>query len=129
MKKNNQDIREKILKSHLKYWQIAEQLNINDGNFSRMLRKELPKEAKEKINNIIETIKRKEKMSFKQIVNIKELSKYLCCSVSKIRKMIYENSIPYFRIGNRYMFDISTINIWITELHKDIDKFNNNFPI
>lgn len=68
-------------------------------------------------------------MSFKQIVNIKELSKYLCCNVSKIRKMIYENSIPYFRIGNRYMFDISTINIWITELHKDIDKFNNNFPI
>lgn len=61
MKKNNQDIREKILKSHLKYWQIAEQLNINDGNFSRMLRKELPNEAKEKINNIIETIRRKEK--------------------------------------------------------------------
>ena len=61
MKKNNQDIREKILKSHLKYCQIAEQLNINDGNFSRMLRKELPKEAKEKINNIIETIRRKEK--------------------------------------------------------------------
>ena len=61
MKKNNQDIREKILKSNLKYWQIAEQLNINDGNFSRMLRKELPKEAKEKINNIIETIRRKEK--------------------------------------------------------------------
>lgn len=61
MKKNNQDIREKILKSHLKYWQIAEQLNINDGNFSRMLRKELPKETKEKINNIIETIRRKEK--------------------------------------------------------------------
>lgn len=61
MKKNNQDIREKILKSHLKYWQIAEQLNINDGNFSRMLRKELTKEAKEKINNIIETIRRKEK--------------------------------------------------------------------
>ena len=61
MKRNNQDIREKILKSHLKYWQIAEQLNINDGNFSRMLRKELPKEAKEKINNTIETIRRKEK--------------------------------------------------------------------
>ena len=58
MKKNNQDIREKILKSHLKYWQIAEQLNINDGNFSRMLRKELPKEAKEKINNIIKDRKR-----------------------------------------------------------------------
>ena len=61
MKKNNQDIREKILKSHLKYWQIAEQLNINDGNFSRMLRNELPKQVKEKINNIIETIRRKEK--------------------------------------------------------------------
>ena len=61
MKKNNQEVREKILNSHLKYWQIAEQLNINDGNFSRMLRKELPKEAKEKINNIIETIRRKEK--------------------------------------------------------------------
>ena len=73
MKKNNQDIREKILKSHLKYWQIAEQLNINDGNFSRMLRKELPKEAKEKINNIIETIRRKEKNE-----NEKITGNYLC---------------------------------------------------
>lgn len=61
MKKNNQDIREKILESHLKYWQIAEKLNINDGNFSRMLRKELSKEVKEKINNIIESIRRNEK--------------------------------------------------------------------
>ena len=56
MKKNNQDIREKILKSHLKYWQIAEQLNINDGNFSRMLRKELPSEKKEHIYKIINEI-------------------------------------------------------------------------
>lgn len=59
-------------------------------------------------------------METKEILNIKELSEYLHCSISSIRKMIYENKIPYFRISNRYMFNRSIINKWITNLHNDI---------
>ena len=57
----------------------------------------------------------------REILNIKELSKYLNCSTSHIRKMIYANKIPFFRISNRYMFNRSIINKWITNLYNDID--------
>lgn len=60
-------------------------------------------------------------METKEILNIKELSEYLHCSISCIRKMIYENKIPFFRISNRYMFNRTIINRWITNLHNDID--------
>ena len=60
-------------------------------------------------------------METKEILNIKDLSEYLHCSISSIRKMIYENKIPYFRISNRYMFTRSIINKWITNLHNDIE--------
>ena len=53
----NQDIRNEITKAGLKLWQIAEKLGINDGNFSRMLRKELSAEKKEKIRGIIKKLK------------------------------------------------------------------------
>ena len=50
---------------------------------------------------------------YKEILNIKEIAKYLNCSVSMIRKLIYDNQIPYFRIGNRYYFNIISIKNWI----------------
>lgn len=66
-------------------------------------------------------------METNEIMNIKELSKYLNCSISQIRKMVYANNIPSFRIGNRIMFTRSIINKWITNLHNDIDigEYNN----
>lgn len=60
-------------------------------------------------------------METKEIMNIKEASQYLNCSISNIRKMIYQNKIPYFRITNRYMFNRSILNRWITNLYNDID--------
>lgn len=45
----NMDIRNIIKESNLKYWQVADALGLNDGNFSRLLRKELPREKKEEI--------------------------------------------------------------------------------
>ena len=53
---NNQSIREKAKAHNVKLWQIAEKLGINDGNFSRKLRHELPADEQEKILRIIETI-------------------------------------------------------------------------
>ena len=37
----------------MRLWQIADELGINDGNFSRKLRKELPADEKAKIYAII----------------------------------------------------------------------------
>ncbi len=61
MNKKNVSIRNAILSNNFKYWQIAEKLNINDGNFSRLLRKELTKDKQEKILEIIEDLKEEQK--------------------------------------------------------------------
>lgn len=53
----NLDIRTEAISAGVKLWQIAEKLGINDGNFSRKLRKELNAEEKAKIRAIIAEIK------------------------------------------------------------------------
>ena len=50
---HNQAIREEARSCGVKLWQIAERLGINDGNFSRKLRRELPAEEQERILEII----------------------------------------------------------------------------
>lgn len=57
MQIKNQDIRDSILKNNLKYWMVAAAYGMTDGNFSRLLRRELTKEEKEKILKIIEILK------------------------------------------------------------------------
>lgn len=54
----------------------------------------------------------------KEILNIKEIAKYLSCSVSTIRNMIRKNEIPYFRIGVKYYFRKESIVAWIIENEK-----------
>lgn len=53
----NIDIRTEASNSGVKLWQIAERLGVNDGNFSRKLRKELSSEEKAKIRMIISELK------------------------------------------------------------------------
>ena len=50
----NKDVREYAKKHGVKLWQIANALHINDGNFSRKLRVELPEDKKQEIYEIIE---------------------------------------------------------------------------
>ena len=57
MTQRNSDIRNEVLKNNLKLWQIGAALGLNDGNFSRLLRKELTKEKKEQIKKIIRELK------------------------------------------------------------------------
>lgn len=52
----NQEIREAAKSSGVFLWQVAAAYGINDGNFSRKLRQELPNEEKEKILAIIERL-------------------------------------------------------------------------
>ena len=49
----NQTIREEARACGVKLWQVAEQIGISDGNFSRKLRKELPDEERERVIGII----------------------------------------------------------------------------
>mgnify|MGYP004460091543 CR=1 FL=1 len=50
---NNHEIREAAERKGVRLWQIAGKLGINDGNFSRKLRYELPEDEKQKILDII----------------------------------------------------------------------------
>lgn len=56
----NNDIRQKAQKLNVKLWQIAEELGVTDSTFSKMLRKELSAEQKEKIFTIITTLKKED---------------------------------------------------------------------
>lgn len=49
----NMEIRECAKSAGVRLWEVAEAYGINDGNFSRKLRRELPSEEKEKVLSII----------------------------------------------------------------------------
>ena len=49
----NTEIREKGKQAGVCLWEVAAEYGMNDGNFSRKLRLELPQEEKEKILAII----------------------------------------------------------------------------
>lgn len=52
----NLDVRQAAASAGVRLWQIANEIGLNDGNFSRKLRKELPEEEKRKIFGIIERL-------------------------------------------------------------------------
>ena len=52
----NQKIRDYAKSKGVLLWEIAEKIGVNDGNFSRKLRRELPDEERERIMQIIDEI-------------------------------------------------------------------------
>ena len=52
---HNKEIREAAKSAGVHLWQVAEACGVNDGNFSRKLRKEVPQKEKQ---NILESIDR-----------------------------------------------------------------------
>lgn len=52
----NKRIREEAQRRGVRLWQIACELGINDGNFSRRLRRELPEEEQMEILAIIDRL-------------------------------------------------------------------------
>lgn len=49
----NMEIRAAAKRAGVRLWQVAECVGVNDGNFSRRLRRELPPEERDKILDII----------------------------------------------------------------------------
>lgn len=54
--KKNEELRTSIKDADLKMWQVADKLNLNDGNFSRKLRKEFSETEKKKVYEVIQTL-------------------------------------------------------------------------
>ena len=52
----NTDIRQAAKSAGVRLWQIAEMVGMNDGNFSRKLRRELPGDEKQRILEIIDLL-------------------------------------------------------------------------
>ena len=50
-----------------------------------------------------------------ETLNIQELSSYLRCSVSEIRKLVKSKKIPFYRVGSKLFFKKDSINRWITQ--------------
>lgn len=57
---NNNDIREAAKKANVKLWQVAAAYGMQDSNFSKKLRVELPKDEKEKILGLIAKLAKRE---------------------------------------------------------------------
>jgi excisionase family DNA binding protein len=66
-------------------------------------------------------------MEKQEIFNIKQLSEYLHCSSSLLRKMVYENEIPFFKLHSKYFFKKEIIDKWLITKHNyiEIGGFNN----
>lgn len=53
---NNEEIRSAAKSAGVRLWQIASAIGVNDGNFSRKLRHELPPQERDKILAIIDNL-------------------------------------------------------------------------
>lgn len=47
------------------------------------------------------------------VMTVKEVAEYLSCSESKIRNMVRDKEIPFFRIGSKLNFNKEAIDNWI----------------
>ena len=56
MAKANLDLRDRAIRADLTQWKIADALNIREGDYSRMLRKELSQERKQKIFEVMDRL-------------------------------------------------------------------------
>lgn len=54
----NSDIRNAVKEAGLCLWQVAEIYGLTDSNFSRLLRKELDQNTRERILSIVQQLKR-----------------------------------------------------------------------
>lgn len=58
MEKANPELREKIMSSGKKQWELANRLGVSEGTLTRWLRTELPEAKKKEILSALEDIKR-----------------------------------------------------------------------
>ena len=118
----NAEIREEIKTSGLYYWEVAEEYGLNDGNFSRLLRKELSEEKKEKIKMIIAKL-RKQKGMIQMLeapifLTINETAKKGIISKHMLQLMKKQGKLPHIMCGTRCMVNYTLLLEKLTEESK-----------
>ena len=82
------------------------------------------KKAKEKL---AEEKNKEEEQIMEEVLNVKELTQYLRCSDSTVRKLIKNKEIPNFRIANRIYFKKALIDMWIqNQCIRSVEVMNND---
>ena len=62
-----------------------------------------------------------------EVFDVKELTRYLRCSDSTVRKLIKNKEIPNFRIANRIYYKKALIDMWIqNQCLKSVEVMNND---
>ncbi len=51
----------------------------------------------------------------REVMNIRQASQYLGVSPDTLYKYVNEQSIPAFKLGNRWRFKKSTLDLWMEE--------------
>lgn len=54
-----------------------------------------------------------------EIMNLKEMSVYLRCSQTTIRRMVRDRELPYFMIRNRYYFRKNSVDEWLKQKEEE----------
>ena len=47
-------------------------------------------------------------------MDVKQVAEYVGCSTSMVRKLIRIKGIPFYKVGNRFIFKRSIIDWWIS---------------
>ena len=107
MEENKQleDMARKLKNERSKAWARKNKDKIKEINKRYWLKKAKEKLAEEK--------KKEEEQMMEEVLNVKELTQYLRCSDSTVRKLIKNKEIPNFRIANRIYFKKALIDMWI----------------
>ncbi|MEE2658313.1 MAG: helix-turn-helix domain-containing protein [Candidatus Latescibacterota bacterium] len=51
-------------------------------------------------------------------MTVRDLAKYLHCSVSTVRRLVPRGQIPHFRLGKMLRFRRSEIDVWLALHHE-----------
>ena len=121
MEENKQleDMARKLKNERSKAWARKNKDKIKEINKRYWLKKAKEKLAEEK--------KKEEEQMMEEVLNVKELTKYLRCSDSTVRKLIKNKEIPNFRIANRIYFKKALIDMWIqNQCMRSVEVMNND---
>ena len=125
----NEDIRNEIKEAALFFWQVADSLSMTDGNFSRLLRKELSNEKKDQIRKVIAELKESEwqTMTLPRMRTIKEAAEEIKLTDPQsaireyfIRDLVVSGQIPHIRAGRKILINLDKLFEYLQEGKKPL---------
>lgn len=121
---SNKDIRDYARIKNVQLWKIANELNIHDSNFSRLLRRELPEEKKEEIKAIIDKLATDRKKSF---VLYADYLEFISVLTDEQKGKLFQQILEYVNNGTDMETDDTAILVtWLqikNALDRDLEKY------